>query len=71
MSAELKIFSIPPFLKCLRVHPCEGVCIHEDPRFSIPPGGFNFSVDGGLVDALLYFSGFKVGQIHFSFLSHY
>jgi hypothetical protein len=30
----------------------------------IPPGGFNFSTDGALVDAWPYFPGLKVGHIN-------
>ncbi len=62
MSIEFWISS-SPFFNCPRVHPCECGCIHEDSFFPILPGdgGFNFTVDGALVD--LFFPGLKVGQI--------
>jgi hypothetical protein len=47
-----------------RVHPCLCGRIHEDVLFPIPPGGFNFSADGALVDAWPYFTGIKVGKIY-------
>jgi hypothetical protein len=64
VSTELRISSISPFFQCPRVRPCECGCIHEDSLLPIPPGGFNFSVDGALVDAWSYIPGFKVGNIH-------
>ncbi len=43
--AELLISS-STFFRCPCVRSCECGCIHEDSRLPIPPGGFNFSVDG-------------------------
>jgi hypothetical protein len=52
VSAELRISSIPLSLKCPRV--CECGCIqHDDFLLLIPPGGFNVSADGALVDGCL------------------
>ncbi len=70
MSTELRISSLPLSLNVLvYAHASVGV-FTSTPFF--PPGGFNFSSDGGaLLDAWLYFPGIKVGKIHFylSFLT--
>jgi hypothetical protein len=58
-------------LKRPRVHPCECGGIHE--TFPIPPGGFNLTADGTLVDAWPYFPGLKVGKLflYSSFFENY
>ncbi len=62
MSAELRIF-FPfnsSFLKCPRVHPCEGVCVFTITPFSYPTWRqlyFQLTTeDGALVDAWLWIS---------------
>jgi hypothetical protein len=47
MAMELRISLFPPFLKCLRVRPCECGCIHEDTLFTLSRlVSFNSSADG-------------------------
>jgi len=55
-------FSLIPLCPC--VHSCECECIHEDALPPISPGVFNFSTDGALGNARLYFPGCKVGKIY-------
>jgi hypothetical protein len=68
MSVELRISS-SSFFKCLvYTHVSVGV-FTRTPFFPILPAGFDFSTDGALVDAWLYFPGLKVGNIYLLHLS--
>ncbi len=69
MSIELRIsFSLSSNPLCPRVRPCVCGGSHEsEALLLIPPGGFNLSADGALVDVWSYFPGLKVGQ-YFSIL---